>query len=64
MNCLHPSPSPTRWCLLRRTALLALPLLLAACATVPEPRLFPHAPTAITAQADALLPADAILLGE
>jgi len=39
-------------------------LALAACAKVPEPRLFPHAPTDITVRADALLPAALIALGE
>jgi uncharacterized iron-regulated protein len=54
-----PHPGPHRGL----TALLVL-VLLAACARAPEPRLFPHAPSDITAQTDALLPADAILLGE
>ncbi|WP_341922823.1 ChaN family lipoprotein [Polaromonas sp. YR568] len=50
----------------RRLAALAplLLVLLAACARVPEPRLFPHAPNDITARTEALLPADVILLGE
>lgn len=48
----------TRW------GVAALLLLLAACARVPEPRLFPHAPNDITARTEALLPADLILLGE
>jgi uncharacterized iron-regulated protein len=39
-------------------------LLAAACARVPEPRLFPEAPNDITVRTDALLPADVILLGE
>jgi uncharacterized iron-regulated protein len=52
-----------------RTGLLAgllasLLVLVTACAAVPEPRLFPHAPNQITAQTEALLPADIILLGE
>lgn len=48
-----------------RTGLLAsLLALLTACAAVPEPRLFPHAPNQITAQTEALLPADIILIGE
>ncbi len=49
---------PARW------SQAAIIMLLAACASVPEPRLFPHAPTDITAQTDALLPADVLLLGE
>ena len=55
---LNLLPKSLRWCL------AALLVLLAACASAPEPRLFPHKPTAITAQTDALLPTDAILLGE
>ncbi len=47
-----------------RCCLAALLVLLAACASVPEPRLFPHEPNSITAKTDALLPVDAILLGE
>lgn len=43
---------------------LVLLALLSGCARVPEPRLFPHAPTDITTRADSLLPADVILLGE
>ncbi|MDI1239932.1 MAG: ChaN family lipoprotein [Polaromonas sp.] len=59
-----PPPSPANTC--RRNAVLAplLLVLLAACARVPEPRLFPHAPNDITARTEALLPADVILLGE
>ncbi|HYW57106.1 MAG TPA: ChaN family lipoprotein [Polaromonas sp.] len=38
--------------------------MLAACASVPEPRLFPHAPTDVTARTDALLPTDVLMLGE
>lgn len=59
-----PPPSPANTC--RRTAVLAplLLVLLAACARVPEPRLFPHAPNDITVRTEALLPADVILLGE
>ena len=50
---------------MRRAIALLMPLLLlAACARVPAPRLFPHAPNEITARTDALLPADVILLGE
>ena len=49
---------PARW------SFAATFMLLAACASVPEPRLFPHAPTDITVQTDALLPADVLLLGE
>jgi len=50
---------------MRRAIALLMPLLLlAACARVPEPRLFPHAPNDITARTDALLPAGVILLGE
>jgi uncharacterized iron-regulated protein len=50
---------------MRRTIAFLIPLLLlAACATVPEPRLFPHAPNDITARTDALLPASVLLLGE
>jgi uncharacterized iron-regulated protein len=47
-----------------RWGLAALLLLLAACAGMPEPRLLAQAPAAISAQTDALLPADAIFLGE
>ncbi len=50
----------TRW---PAAALLPL-VLLAGCARVPEPRLFPHAPNDITVRTDALLPADVVLLGE
>lgn len=52
---------------LLRTARWALPLLmlmLSACAKTPAPRLFPHAPTDITARTDALLPAALLALGE
>lgn len=62
MKLLHPAFRDTRafaalvpWFLL---------VLLSGCASVPAPRLFPHAPTDITTRADALLPADVILLGE
>ncbi len=48
----------------RRTLSLLLMLLLSACAKVPEPRLFPHAPDDITVRTDALLPAALIALGE
>lgn len=51
---------------LRAHYALAVPILLmaAACARVPEPRLFPEAPNEITVRTDALLPADVVLLGE
>lgn len=45
-------------------ALLFLFFLLSACASVPEPRLFPDVATDITTRTDALLPADVLLLGE
>ena len=50
----------------RRLAALAplLLVLLSACARVPEPRLFPHAPNDITTRTEAMLPVDVILLGE
>ena len=57
---------PVRYNLLFRP-LWAMPLLLvllAGCAKVPEPRLFPHAPNDITVRVDALLPAGLIALGE
>ena len=61
MNPIYPTCWPNmRWTL----PLLTLTLALAACAKVPEPRLFPHAPTDITVRADALLPAALIALGE
>lgn len=64
MNPSRPAfPKNTR----TKTALVfaLLPVfLLFACARVPEPRLFPHAPTDITMRTDTLLPADVILLGE
>ncbi len=47
-----------------RRTLPLLMLLLSACAKVPEPRLFPHAPDDITVRTDALLPAALIALGE
>ncbi|MES3011564.1 MAG: ChaN family lipoprotein [Pseudomonadota bacterium] len=47
----------------RSLAVLML-LLVAACARVPEPRLFPEPPNDITVRTDALLPADVVLLGE
>lgn len=58
---------PTASCRARAIAALApllLVCLLSACASVPEPRLFPHAATDITTRTDALLPADVLLLGE
>lgn len=55
---MHTCLRTTRW------TLPLLMLLLSACAKVPEPRLFPHAPTDITVRADALLPAALIALGE
>lgn len=60
MNPTPPASPQTR----RAIALLMPLLLLAACARVPAPRLFPHAPNEITARTDALLPVDVILLGE
>ena len=57
-NPLNPSRAAPR------CALIALLVLLSACARVPEPRLFPEAPNDITVRTDALLPADVILLGE
>ncbi|GAB3477457.1 ChaN family lipoprotein [Polaromonas eurypsychrophila] len=59
MNRLNPSHPAAR----RSFAVLIL-LLVAACARVPEPRLFPEAPNDITVRTDALLPADVVLLGE
>lgn len=59
MTRLNPSPLAAR----RSLAVLML-LLVAACARVPEPRLFPEAPNDITVRTDALLPADVMLLGE
>ncbi|MDP2817507.1 MAG: ChaN family lipoprotein [Polaromonas sp.] len=59
MNRLNPSHPAAR----RSLAVLML-LLVAACARVPEPRLFPEAPNDITVRTDALLPADVVLLGE
>ncbi|MDP1740676.1 ChaN family lipoprotein [Polaromonas sp.] len=47
-----------------RWTLPLLMVLLSACAKVPEPRLFPHAPTDITVRTDALLPAAILALGE
>ncbi|MDO9400348.1 MAG: ChaN family lipoprotein [Polaromonas sp.] len=47
-----------------RWGLVAPFVLLAACAQGPGPRLLPLPPDNITAQTDALLPTDAILLGE
>lgn len=59
MTRLHPSlPAACR------LVAMLLMLLAAGCARVPEPRLFPEAPNDITVRTDALLPADAILLGE
>jgi uncharacterized iron-regulated protein len=58
---------PIASCHARAVAALApmlLVCLISACASVPEPRLFPHAATDITTRADALLPADVLLLGE
>jgi uncharacterized iron-regulated protein len=58
---MNPAATPfssARW------AACALLAILSACARVPEPRLFPEAPNDITVRTDALLPADAILLGE
>lgn len=48
----------------RRSLAVLMLLLAAACARVPEPRLFPEAPNDITVRTDALLPADVLLLGE
>ncbi len=62
MNCLTRL-NPSRPAARRFLAVLAL-LLAAACARVPEPRLFPEAPNDITVRTDALLPADVVLLGE
>lgn len=59
MNC-HNTPRPAA----RRCLSVLMLLLAAACARVPEPRLFPEAPNDITARTDALLPADVVLLGE
>jgi hypothetical protein len=59
MPLLHTSCPAAR----RSLAILML-LLAAACARVPEPRLFPEAPNDITVRTDALLPADVLLLGE
>lgn len=56
-------PNIAQPALRHRLALLML-LLIASCARVPAPRLFPEAPNAITARTDALLPADVVLLGE
>ena len=58
MNPATLPSSSARW------AACALLVILSACARVPEPRLFPEAPNDITVRTDALLPADAILLGE
>jgi len=58
MTYLNPRQAGARW------ASAALLVLLAACARVPEPRLFPEAPNDITVRTDALLPADVVLLGE
>ena len=44
--------------------LLAALAVLGGCARAPAPRLFPQAPSDVTRQTDALLPADVILLGE
>ncbi len=63
----RPSPSTelasARWHL-ARWGFLFFFVLLSACARVPEPRLFPHPATDITARTDALMPADVLLLGE
>lgn len=56
-----PLPAPRQ---LVRWAFVFVVVWLAACARVPEPRLFPHAATDITTRTDALLPADVLLIGE
>lgn len=56
---------PTLWRLRApRTLAVLMLLMVAACARVPAPRLFPEAPNDITVRTDALLPADVLLLGE
>lgn len=56
--------SPLACLAARRFSAVLMLLLTAACARVPEPRLFPEPPNDITVRTDALLPADVVLLGE